>query len=557
DNVYNVEPYGTRVFRVDSIAPVTSISFTPSSGIFFVNASTTFLLSATDNAGGSEVAYTQYNINGSWHLYTGAFTLSGLPDGLIRIRFRSVDNVGNVETIKFTDVYLGSADPITTTISYTSVGGFVRNDTLFTLSATVLANQYQNITGVFYSINGSAWTLYTTPFNLTGYASGSWNISFYAEDNCFNVEAVKRVIVELDADAPRIIGGISIPALVFKVGDVVIIRITCDSATYNATVSFTRRLLAPSGIHATQVWPMNSLGNGTYEYAWNTAGLVEGIYTITIMVTDIAGNAAHAEQTIVLERKGPSIWDLIILGIAFLIGLAMIVRITKSTRKKPVKKKASKEPPSTKGKGKSAPVYDLASMLASKETPSPETKAKPETRATLEEKAKPEIKTEPEVKAKPDVKVAPKPEAKTASKAGLEFAPSPEAKPVPKAGPDFAPLPAAKPEVKQPVAESKKMETIKATEKTAKKITTTPGSVTPHIDEKLDIKIVEAKLAELFDKHNCFIPSKTDVYNEMKELGFTMLQIELAFDNLRRAGEIVYNAGAPRGWQFKKKEPKK
>nr|MDO8083315.1 hypothetical protein [Candidatus Sigynarchaeum springense] len=571
DNVNNVEPFGTRIFRVDTIAPTTSVSFVPSSGIFFVNASTTFTLAGLDNSGGSGIAYRQYNINGTWQLYTGAFTLSGLSDGLIRIRFRSVDNVNNVETAKYIDVYLGSADPITTTISYTSAGGFVRNDTLFTLLPTVLASAYQNITGVFYSINGSVWTMYTAPFNLTGFTSGSWNISFYAQDNCSNVEAVRSEIVVLDADAPHIIGGISIPALVFKVGDVVIIRITCDSAGYYATISFPGPLLAPSGIRASQTVPMTSLGNGTYEYSWNTAGLIAGTYTIIIDVTDQAGNSIRVEQAVVLERKGPGIWDLIILIIAFLAGVAIIIGVVRAIRKKAVKVKASKEAPGTKGKGKVAPVYDLASTLASKETPSPETKTV--ARVQPEEKAKTEAKEKLEVKAKPDAGIARKPEAKTApkaeldflpikeakpaSKAGLDFAPIPEAKPAPKEGLDFTPIPEARPEAKRTVAETKKKEAKSSQEKAAVKSAKVSDTKVAHVDEKLDIKIVEARLSELFAKHNYFIPSKTDVYNEMKELGFSMLQIELAFDNLRRAESIVYNAGVPRGWQFKKQETKK
>ncbi|NMC07148.1 MAG: hypothetical protein GYA24_18170, partial [Candidatus Lokiarchaeota archaeon] len=351
DKVWNAEGIQSITVRLDTIAPITNITFVPSSGIFFVNASTMFTLSASDNVGGSGIALVQYNINGTGWTTGTSFDLSGWLDGRIRITYRSIDRAGNGESAKTLDIYLGTSDPIVTTLVYSpaaspdivinatqfvlvssvlttqyqqvtrryyavngsspteyagpfSLAGFasgtwnitfyaedncsnvepvrsaivrldasampgaaittvltfipaaatniVTNGTSFTLSASVLSSLYQAITRVQYRINGSAWLEYSGPFNLTGLASGAWNIEFQAEDNCSNVESIKSVIVRLDADAPRVLGAISIPASVFKIGAIVRIRITCDGNDYVAMISITKRLLAPSSIHAVQ-----------------------------------------------------------------------------------------------------------------------------------------------------------------------------------------------------------------------------------------------------------------------------------------------------------------
>ncbi|MBN2154093.1 MAG: hypothetical protein JW839_21735, partial [Candidatus Lokiarchaeota archaeon] len=134
--------------------------------------------------------------------------------------------------------------------------------------------------------------------------------------------------------------------------------------------------------------------------------------------------------------------------------------------------------------------------------------------------------------AKPEPKEVPKPEAK------------PEVKAVPK--------PEARPDVKRVAPDTKKDEAKPTTGKAPTKASDALTLEFANVDDKVDIKVVEAKLIEIFTKHDNYIPSKTDVYNEMKELGFTMLQIELAFDNLRRAEKIMYNAGVPRGWNLRK-----
>ncbi|MEX2758719.1 MAG: fibronectin type III domain-containing protein, partial [Candidatus Sigynarchaeota archaeon] len=112
DNVFNVEPHGTRVVRVDKIAPASSLSFIPSFGTDYVNTTTSFSMASSDNAGGSGIASRYYKIGaGGWMPYTGPFTLGAYPNGTYTISWYSVDNVGNVEAVKSMAVHLDIEGP--------------------------------------------------------------------------------------------------------------------------------------------------------------------------------------------------------------------------------------------------------------------------------------------------------------------------------------------------------------------------------------------------------------------------------------------------------------
>lgn len=77
-----------------------------------------------------------------------------------------------------------------------------------------------------YKIDDSAWMDYTGGFDLSGYAAGSHNISYYAIDEAGNIESVNSIIVELlvvSSEPPMpieliilisVIGGVAVIAVV-------------------------------------------------------------------------------------------------------------------------------------------------------------------------------------------------------------------------------------------------------------------------------------------------------------------------------------------------------
>ena len=107
----------------DNEKPVTTISFDPpepdgENGWYVSDVNVT--LSATDDMLGVDVTY--YRINyGVWEIYTEPFTLSEDGDDIL-IQYYSVDNAGNVEYVKATNVDIDQTGP-EIDLTYGFIGG--------------------------------------------------------------------------------------------------------------------------------------------------------------------------------------------------------------------------------------------------------------------------------------------------------------------------------------------------------------------------------------------------------------------------------------------------
>ncbi|HME54830.1 MAG TPA: hypothetical protein VKM55_21680, partial [Candidatus Lokiarchaeia archaeon] len=121
DNAGNVETTRLLIVRLDTIPPTTSISYTAVSPPNIVNPTTLFTLTFSDNPGGSGIASTQYQYDGSggYHAYTAPFTLSLASNGSITINYYSIDHAGNVETAGAT-VVLMISNPVATSTPATA-----------------------------------------------------------------------------------------------------------------------------------------------------------------------------------------------------------------------------------------------------------------------------------------------------------------------------------------------------------------------------------------------------------------------------------------------------
>ncbi len=465
---------------MDCMSPVSSIDFVPSFGLFFVNASTAFTISASDAE--TDVAWIEYNLNGTgWNVYTGPFNLSSVTgDGIVNIYYHAIDIAGNIEVTNDLLVYIGSADPLESTMHFVPASGanLVNNDTGFEITVSTLFGQ--SIEYTRFRIDGSAWLNYSTPFTLEGYSDGEHVIEYYSTDEYANTENVKNVTVYLDATVPALIGGISLPSGTIVIGTNVTIRVTCDSPGYNVTIvidiviaasSISIGTPAPSLISFKQamiVARMVDLGNGTYQYTWNTASLATGNYSIAITVVDLVGNTNTIQVTAELAA-GTSIDILALIIIVGIIAALIFISIGVSKSSKAKKASSGKQP------GKKAPsTYKDGGAIDG---------------ASVVPPAKGEV---------------------------LEST-----------------------KQQTPVPSSKQPPGTKA------------GEPVP-----VDIKLVEAKMVEIFKKKSNYVPSKTDLSDVMTKLGFTLLQIELAFDNLRRAGHLVYQPKPPsRGWHYHAEAP--
>jgi large repetitive protein len=146
-------------------------------------------LTATDDKSG--VAKTFYSVNGSEYVEGTSFTLT--EDGLNTISFYSVDNAGNVEEIKTTEVKIDKTAPVTNSYIATN---WNKGKVTVNLTAT---DDLSGVAKTFYSIDGSAYTEGNT-FTIS--TEGITQVSFYSVDNAGNKEASKIEEVMIDNTAP-------------------------------------------------------------------------------------------------------------------------------------------------------------------------------------------------------------------------------------------------------------------------------------------------------------------------------------------------------------------
>lgn len=143
----------THAFKVDSIAPVTSISGIPASGIG--SAPVVFTLAASD--AGSGVARRYYMLD---HVVTEDYlaAVAEYSAGAHSARYWSVDKAGNVEQGKTaTFTVTADATPIRTRLTISSSASKVRVKKAFTLSGTLKPGQLRDPVCVQIKAPGNAF----------------------------------------------------------------------------------------------------------------------------------------------------------------------------------------------------------------------------------------------------------------------------------------------------------------------------------------------------------------------------------------------------------------
>ncbi len=170
---------------VDTEPPVTTANV-PSD---WTKEGLTISLSVTDNLTG--VADTYYSVNGGDFVKGTTFTVSG--EGINKIAYYSVDKVGNVETVKESEVKIDKTAPITT---IDVDNNWKTENVEVNLSAI---DTLSGVAKIYYSINGSDYKEGTT---FTVEQEGINQVSFYSVDNSGNVEKVKEAEVKIDKTAP-------------------------------------------------------------------------------------------------------------------------------------------------------------------------------------------------------------------------------------------------------------------------------------------------------------------------------------------------------------------
>ncbi|WP_432955651.1 ThuA domain-containing protein [Micromonospora haikouensis] len=258
----------------DTAAPVTTatVSGTPTEG--WHTAPVTVTLAAADEAGGSGVASTEYQLDGAttWTAYTAPVQVTG--DGSHELRFRSTDAAGNVEAAKTVALKIDATAPVSSAaFAPANDDGWHAGTVPVVLTSTDAGSGVKLLE---YSLDGGAWTAYTAPVEVTG--NGSHELLYRATDTAGNAEALKSAVVKIDGDKPTLlVSGIADGQLY---GDSQDVRISWQS------VDPTSGIKTMSGKLDGKTYASGTL-QAMYE-------LPLGLHELVVTATDKAGNSTSS-----------------------------------------------------------------------------------------------------------------------------------------------------------------------------------------------------------------------------------------------------------------------
>ncbi|MEU7822472.1 ThuA domain-containing protein [Catellatospora sp. NPDC049133] len=254
----------------DTTAPVTTAAVTGAATAGWYTESPTVTLTAADDASGSGVASTQYQLDDAttWTAYTAPVLISGT--GTHQLRYRSTDTAGNVEQAKTVEVKVDTTAPITTaTFAPANDDGWHAGQVPVVLAAT---DAGAGVAKLEWSLDGGPWTPYTEPVNIGG--DGQHELLYQATDGAGNVETLKSAILKVDGNQPTVIvAGLADGQLY---GDSQDVRVTFQAVD------------PTSGI-ASVVGTLNGApyATGTLQAMYE---LRLGLHELTVTATDKAGN---------------------------------------------------------------------------------------------------------------------------------------------------------------------------------------------------------------------------------------------------------------------------
>jgi len=187
----------------DGQAPRTTISLTgaptvTSGGVTFFGKNLTATLSATDDLSGvKQIYYSTDNVN-----FAPYRSIDTSREGKYSLSFYSVDQVGNVETVKQRDFVLDFSAPVT---SHT-IEGMFRNE-IIEKNSTISLNSSDNFSGVeriMYRFNNEPEKEYRpgTTISFSHLADGAHTLYYYAEDRVKNRETEKSATFFFDKTPP-------------------------------------------------------------------------------------------------------------------------------------------------------------------------------------------------------------------------------------------------------------------------------------------------------------------------------------------------------------------
>jgi len=288
---------------MDSIAPTTTAS---GADDLWHKSAVTVTLSASDDSGGSGVAYTQYSFDAGKTWTNGVTVTIAAPanhsgDGVHTIAYRSVDDSGNVEATKSCKVRIDTTAPAT---AGDAGVGWRHKAVTVTLTATDPKSKANVKAGIAAGSAGVAYTEYSRDGGATWTQSGSFavpapadhsgdgaqQILVRAADAAGNVAPARVVTVRVDTrkPQPRAAWAASVvrghgASLRFYISDP-------RPGSPSATVTVKVRTLAGRSAKTLVVRGPVGKSLSARFVCW----LAKGSYRFTVYATDAAGNTQAA-----------------------------------------------------------------------------------------------------------------------------------------------------------------------------------------------------------------------------------------------------------------------
>ncbi len=229
--------------------------------------------------------------------YAASWDTTGFADGLYDLRVITTDNVGNTFTsTTIANVRVDNTTP-TGLVTAPSSSALIKGTYVVTSNSADTGSGVNNALFQRSPAGTNTWTSiatadttapYTASWTTTTPGDGLYDLRVITTDKSGNTfTSALTTNVRVDNTAP--IGSVTVPAASANVrGTIAVTSNSSDAGSGVATVQFQTQ---PSGA---SLW--NNLGGvvstSPYSTSWDTTTFTDGLYSVRVVATDVAGNVA-------------------------------------------------------------------------------------------------------------------------------------------------------------------------------------------------------------------------------------------------------------------------
>ena len=270
--------------------------------------STPVTVTLNPNDGGSGVNVTEYSVDGNPSYTVGTSVIIPAPadgsnDGSHTIAYFSVDNAGNIETIKSTTVLIDATPP---TCASCSAADYLRGTVDLSADPDTTGSGIKSVTFEYTDAGDSTWSAigtdttgpgpYTASWDTTPVPDGHYDLRILITDNADNVTTTDLPDKVVDNTAP----------------DVALVGAPTEGQLVSGTIGIAASAAdATSPVAAVKFYVGGSLlgtdSTAPFSLNWNTTTGADGGATIQVIVEDMAGNTAtSAVRNVSVDNVSPT-----------------------------------------------------------------------------------------------------------------------------------------------------------------------------------------------------------------------------------------------------------